>query len=294
MVLLQRRLHALPEPAPCRPCPAAQRSDVSRIMAHAFDPTRASAAPCSSLLARVTITLRDLRARTAGPSPPLAPSNPPQSCTSSAPLCPAPPACSGHAHAATGRHAPWQALTGTPLPGPARASPGLPFPFPTKPKVHPPLVRHFRRRARVARGQPPPRLPRPNHRHQQLRRAPLSLTEPSPAFLRRPSRRRDSPEQSRAPPPSTTIFPTFSDHETLPEGLTVSSSSIPSTSQGRNRRRLAGARTPANSGLADGVYELVPAAEEIAQESEVNVVHVDPSPEQEYRFEPEGKPRSIT
>nr|CAB3485635.1 unnamed protein product [Digitaria exilis] len=48
------------------------------------------------------------------------------------------------------------------------------------------------------------------------------------------------------------------------------------------------------SGLADGVYELVPAAEEIAQESEVNVVHVDPSPEQEYRFEPEGKPRSIT
>nr|CAB3502547.1 unnamed protein product [Digitaria exilis] len=39
---------------------------------------------------------------------------------------------------------------------------------------------------------------------------------------------------------------------------------------------------------------LVPAAEEIAQESEVNVVHVDPSPEQEYRFEPEGKPRSIT
>nr|CAB3504350.1 unnamed protein product [Digitaria exilis] len=41
-------------------------------------------------------------------------------------------------------------------------------------------------------------------------------------------------------------------------------------------------------------YDLVPAAEEIAQESEVNVVHVDPSPEQEYRFEPEGKPRSIT
>nr|CAB3453327.1 unnamed protein product [Digitaria exilis] len=48
------------------------------------------------------------------------------------------------------------------------------------------------------------------------------------------------------------------------------------------------------SSLADGVYELVPAAEEIAQESEVNMVHVDPSPEQEYRFEPEGKPRSIT
>nr|CAB3457799.1 unnamed protein product [Digitaria exilis] len=45
---------------------------------------------------------------------------------------------------------------------------------------------------------------------------------------------------------------------------------------------------------SDAVYELVPAAEEIAQESEVNVVHVDPSPEQEYRFEPEGKPRSIT
>ncbi|KAF8699025.1 hypothetical protein HU200_034766 [Digitaria exilis] len=44
----------------------------------------------------------------------------------------------------------------------------------------------------------------------------------------------------------------------------------------------------------DPFYELVPAAEEIAQESEVNVVHVDPSPEQEYRFEPEGKPRSIT
>nr|CAB3459099.1 unnamed protein product [Digitaria exilis] len=42
------------------------------------------------------------------------------------------------------------------------------------------------------------------------------------------------------------------------------------------------------------LYELVPAAEEVTQESEVNVVHVDPSPEQEYRFEPEGKPRSIT
>nr|CAB3474686.1 unnamed protein product [Digitaria exilis] len=54
------------------------------------------------------------------------------------------------------------------------------------------------------------------------------------------------------------------------------------------------AALPHDSGLADGVYELVPAAEEIAQESEVNVVHVDPSPEQEYRFEPEGKPRSIT
>nr|CAB3476380.1 unnamed protein product [Digitaria exilis] len=60
------------------------------------------------------------------------------------------------------------------------------------------------------------------------------------------------------------------------------------------RRNHAGELEGLNSGLADGVYELVPAAEEIAQESEVNVVHVDPSPEQEYRFEPEGKPRSIT
>nr|CAB3504973.1 unnamed protein product [Digitaria exilis] len=60
------------------------------------------------------------------------------------------------------------------------------------------------------------------------------------------------------------------------------------------RRNHAGEPRDPYSGLADGVYELVPAAEEIAQESEVNVVHVDPSPEQEYRFEPEGKPRSIT
>ncbi|KAF8673352.1 hypothetical protein HU200_048912 [Digitaria exilis] len=60
------------------------------------------------------------------------------------------------------------------------------------------------------------------------------------------------------------------------------------------RRNHAGEPRDHHSGLADGVYELVPAAEEIAQESEVNVVHVDPSPEQEYRFEPEGKPRSIT
>ncbi|KAF8759361.1 hypothetical protein HU200_010403 [Digitaria exilis] len=85
--------------------------------------------------------------------------------------------------------------------------------------------------------------------------------------------------------------------------------SISPTSPARSRRRLAGVTTPANSrtrlclqplsrglhsGLADGVYELVLAAEEIAQESEVNLVHVDPSPEQECRFEPEGKPRSIT
>ncbi|KAF8667406.1 hypothetical protein HU200_053089 [Digitaria exilis] len=60
------------------------------------------------------------------------------------------------------------------------------------------------------------------------------------------------------------------------------------------RRKHASEPRDLDSGLADGVYELVPAAEEIAQESEVNVVHVDPSPEQEYRFEPEGKPRSIT
>nr|CAB3502447.1 unnamed protein product [Digitaria exilis] len=54
---------------------------------------------------------------------------------------------------------------------------------------------------------------------------------------------------------------------------------------------------PNQGGMMAGgvrVPTLVPAAEEIAQESEVNVVHVDPSPEQEYRFEPEGKPRSIT
>ena len=49
-----------------------------------------------------------------------------------------------------------------------------------------------------------------------------------------------------------------------------------------------------DANLADGVYELVPAAEEIAQESEVNVVHVDPNPAQEYHFEQEGKHRSIT
>ncbi|KAF8783605.1 hypothetical protein HU200_000458 [Digitaria exilis] len=106
---------------------------------------------------------------------------------------------------------------------------------------------------------------------------------------------RRSPEQAEPPPPSLTlkritVSPSpFSPHFPGPvsppfgrrnhtgelEDLVVSSTSF----QGAERKM---------QGL------LVPAAEEIAQESEVNVVHVDPSPEQEYRFEPEGKPRSLT
>ncbi|KAF8664438.1 hypothetical protein HU200_054610 [Digitaria exilis] len=109
-----------------------------------------------------------------------------------------------------------------------------------------------------------------------------------------------SPEQSRAAAAVDNPFLAFPDPETSPKERAVSPSPFFPISPARTRRRLAGVRTPASSrtklysGLADGVYELVPAAEEIAQESKVNVVHVDPSPEQEYRFEPEGKPRSIT
>ena len=46
--------------------------------------------------------------------------------------------------------------------------------------------------------------------------------------------------------------------------------------------------------LQDGVYELVPATEEITQESEVNVVQANQEDEPGDHFEQEGKHRSIT
>nr|CAB3460293.1 unnamed protein product [Digitaria exilis] len=146
--------------------------------------------------------------------------------------------------------------------------------------------------------QPPASPPPPAHVHSSLHSS-SGRTEgtisflvsrwcsptPSPSFSDPDVTGSRSPEQAEPPPPSLTplsIFPHFPgpdsppfgrrNHAGEPRDLVVSSTSF----QGAE------------------LYELVPAAEEIAQESEVNVVHVDPSPEQEYRFEPEGKPRSIT
>ncbi|KAF8702434.1 hypothetical protein HU200_032810 [Digitaria exilis] len=168
---------------------------------------------------------------------------------------------------------------------------------PTTPQLLAGEARAFRRRPRTwtARSTPPPAEPRAPTASPCRTGAHRPLPRPSPTPT--------SPVAARRSCRAATVV---TEHL---KRTAVSPSPFSPTSPARTRRRLAGVRTPAssrtklcllpfskgpNSGLADGVYELVPAAEEIAQESEVNVVHVDPSPEQEYRFEPEGKPRSIT
>ncbi|KAF8685294.1 hypothetical protein HU200_044061 [Digitaria exilis] len=188
-----------------------------------------------------------------------------------------------------------------------------------------------RRRAR-SRAQLSPLLPRPNRGSLELPQPPLPLTEQSPHQFPHQSPRRSSPDPLRSTSGRTegtvsslvscwcspTTSPSFSDPDVAaatavvdrvpghprPRDLAQTNRGEPlfnfpyfpgpvSSPFGR-RTRLCLQPLSRGPSAKCRVYELVPAAEEITQESEVNVVHVDPSPEQEYRFEPEGKPRSIT
>nr|CAB3489478.1 unnamed protein product [Digitaria exilis] len=185
----------------------------------------------------------------------------------------------------------WAALSTAPLAKPriSRASPSStatprPIPEPS------PELTELSAAAR-ARAQPTPLRLRPNRGHQQLPRAALVLNDLFPDLLR-PRRRRRA---------ATAVADLDSDHP-RPRDLAQTnhgeplsiSPYFPGPDPPPFGRRTKECLQPLSRGPSAKFYELVPAAEEIAQESEVNVVHVDPSPEQEYRFEPEGKPRSIT
>ncbi|KAF8670159.1 hypothetical protein HU200_050883 [Digitaria exilis] len=175
-------------------------------------------------------------------------------------------------------------------------------------QIHHQSPRQLRRRSRTrtARFPPPPAKPRAPlasschaGAHRPFPRASPTLTSPAAAHRSCRAatvvaehdsghpRPRDLAQTSRGEPLFT--FPYFPGPVSPPFG----------------RRNHAGepwtevylqplSRGPSAKVQGPVLYELVPAAEEVTQESEVNVVHVDPSPEQEYRFEPEGKPRSIT
>ncbi|KAF8663166.1 hypothetical protein HU200_055767 [Digitaria exilis] len=133
-----------------------------------------------------------------------------------------------------------------------------------------------------ARAQPALLLLQPNRGHHSLPRAVLVLTDPFSELLRPQRRRSPLAGASRA---ATAVVDLVPGHP-RPQDLAQTNHGEPLSIS----PHFPGPVSPPFGRL----YELVPAAEEIAQESEVNVVHVDPSPEQEYRFEPEGKPRSIT
>nr|CAB3493846.1 unnamed protein product [Digitaria exilis] len=176
------------------------------------------------------------------------------------------------------------------------------------------------RRRACSRGQPSPLLPRPNRGSHELPHPPPPLLDPFLTLFLHRSRRRSSPEKTelsaaaRARAQLATLLlrfaltrwcspatsPTLSDPDVAAATVVAEHYSghprprdLAQTNHGEPlfiSPHFPGPVSPPFGRL----YDLVPAAEEIAQESEVNVVHVDPSPEQEYRFEPEGKPRSIT